>query len=69
MANRSRKKKFNIEEIPGTEKLEDIIAEPLVRYINERAGRVIVKVAQDNERTLFEEEGFDFEKWRKKTRK
>lgn len=55
MANRNRKTKFIITEIPGTRKIEDVVAEPLVKYINERAGRAIVTVGKPGEPTIFEE--------------
>ena len=54
------KKRFNITEIPGTEKLEDIILPAIIDYINKRAGRPMVRVSKEGEQTIFEEENHPF---------
>jgi len=46
--------KFIVTEQGGKEKLEDLILEPLVKYINDRAGSKIVKVREQNEPSFFE---------------
>ena len=46
--------KFIVTERGGKEKLEELILEPLVRYINDRAGRKIVKVREQNESSFIE---------------
>ena len=45
---------FIVTEQGGKEKLEDLILEPLVKYINDRAGSKIVKVREQNEPSFFE---------------
>ncbi len=54
------KKCYNIIEIPGTEKLEDIVLPAMINYINERAGRPMVRIGKEGEKTIFEEEDHPF---------
>ena len=50
---RGRGISFIITEQGGTQKLEDLILEPLISYINTRASRKIVKLREQDEASFF----------------
>ncbi|WP_066635192.1 hypothetical protein [Desulfolucanica intricata] len=52
--NSLKKGEFIVTEHGGPEKLEELILEPLVKYINECAGTQIVKIRIQNEPPIFE---------------